>query len=214
VLEASALLPDISTFPAGVDTEIGEKGINLSGGQRARISFARTLYRDADITFLDDPLSAVDSHTCEHLWSKGVKKFLREGYSSSREKTVLIITHQVHLLNDCDLLVILDDNGSVKKTCKYNDLSKAELNDLFHENEAEKANDAIGSADRYSDSSISSVRGRSVTVESKKDDTIKDDNSKLLQDEDRKTGIVPFSVYLWFCKASNYSSSIPRIFIL
>lgn len=60
VLEASQLTRDIQSFAKGIDTIIGERGINISGGQKARISLARALYSEADIYLLDDPLSAVD----------------------------------------------------------------------------------------------------------------------------------------------------------
>ncbi len=49
---------------------IGDKGVNLSGGQRARISLARAIYNDPDIYLLDDPLSAVDAHVAKHLYEK------------------------------------------------------------------------------------------------------------------------------------------------
>ena len=54
-------------LPFRVDTEIGEKGVNLSGGQKARIGLARALYSDRDIYLLDDILSAVDVHVGEFL---------------------------------------------------------------------------------------------------------------------------------------------------
>lgn len=57
VLGSCALLPDLGILPAGDQTEIGEKGINLSGGQKQRISLARSVYTQADIYALDDPLS-------------------------------------------------------------------------------------------------------------------------------------------------------------
>lgn len=62
VIEACALIADLAMLPAGDLTEIGEKGINLSGGQKQRVSLARAVYQDADVYYLDDPLSAVDSH--------------------------------------------------------------------------------------------------------------------------------------------------------
>ncbi len=52
---------DLKMFPNGDNSEIGERGITLSGGQRARLALARAVYGDADIYLLDDPLSAVDS---------------------------------------------------------------------------------------------------------------------------------------------------------
>lgn len=62
IIEACALKPDLAMLPAGDLTEIGEKGINLSGGQKQRVSLARAVYQDAEVYYLDDPLSAVDSH--------------------------------------------------------------------------------------------------------------------------------------------------------
>ncbi|CAG8462760.1 17093_t:CDS:10 [Acaulospora colombiana] len=62
VIEACGLKPDIAILPGGDLTEIGERGINLSGGQKARISLARAVYARADVYLLDDPLSAVDAH--------------------------------------------------------------------------------------------------------------------------------------------------------
>jgi ABC-type multidrug transport system fused ATPase/permease subunit len=68
----SALKQDIEMLPQHVETEIGEKGIYLSGGQKARISFARSLYQNKDIYLLDDPLSAVDSNVGHTLFYSGI----------------------------------------------------------------------------------------------------------------------------------------------
>lgn len=57
-------------FPDGENTMIGEKGINLSGGQRSRVSLARALYYDAQIYLIDDPLSAVDTNVAKHIFEK------------------------------------------------------------------------------------------------------------------------------------------------
>lgn len=101
-IDAACLHADIASLPDGLDTEIGEKGINLSGGQKARISFARTVYRNADIYLLDDPLSAVDAHVGMHLFTKGICGALKG-------KTVVLVTHQVHLVGECDKLIVLLD---------------------------------------------------------------------------------------------------------
>lgn len=101
-IDAACLSADISILPAGLETEIGEKGINLSGGQKARVSFARTVYRNADIYLLDDPLSAVDAHVGQHLFTKGICGALKG-------KTVVLVTHQVHLLSACDKQIVLLD---------------------------------------------------------------------------------------------------------
>lgn len=70
VVLACALKPDLDMLPAGDQTEIGEKGINLSGGQKQRVSLARAVYNDAEIYFMDDPLSAVDSHVSKHIFEQ------------------------------------------------------------------------------------------------------------------------------------------------
>jgi ABC-type multidrug transport system fused ATPase/permease subunit len=57
-------------FENGENTVIGDKGVNLSGGQRARVSLARAIYNDPDIYLLDDPLSSVDARVARHLFEK------------------------------------------------------------------------------------------------------------------------------------------------
>ena len=70
VIKSCALKQDIDMLPDGDQTEIGEKGINLSGGQKQRVSLARAVYNDANTYFLDDPLSAVDSHVGKHIFEQ------------------------------------------------------------------------------------------------------------------------------------------------
>ena len=95
VVRVCQLEPDLQQLVNGLDTEIGERGVNISGGQRARISLARACYSNADIYLLDDPLSAVDPHVGKNLFSLCLQEMLRE-------KAVLLVTHQVSYLEKVD----------------------------------------------------------------------------------------------------------------
>ncbi|CAG2110995.1 unnamed protein product [Medioppia subpectinata] len=70
VVEVCALERDFEIFPFGDKTLVGERGVSLSGGQKARITLARALYRNSDIVLMDDPLSAVDTSVAEHIFDK------------------------------------------------------------------------------------------------------------------------------------------------
>jgi len=77
VIRVCQMESDINSFPHGDRTIVGERGMNLSGGQRARINLARAIYKDADIYLLDDPLSAVDSHVSRCLVDKCIFGYLK-----------------------------------------------------------------------------------------------------------------------------------------
>ncbi|RNC33396.1 multidrug resistance-associated protein, partial [Trypanosoma cruzi] len=66
-VRACQLESDLKLLAGGMQTEIGEKGINLSGGQKARVSLARAVYADRELYLLDDPLSALDAHVGERI---------------------------------------------------------------------------------------------------------------------------------------------------
>ena len=109
VLTACALEPDLATLPAGDQTEIGERGVTLSGGQKARVALARACYARANVVLLDDVISAVDAETGAHLMSQCVTGLLREAGA-----TVLFVTHHTHHMVDCDHVVQLAENGTIK----------------------------------------------------------------------------------------------------
>ena len=98
VLDAVALQPDLKQLPAGDLTEIGEGGINLSGGQKVRVSIARAAYADCDVYLLDDILSAVDVHVGWHLISRLVHGLLANA-------TVCLVTHHTHFLQEADQII-------------------------------------------------------------------------------------------------------------
>ncbi|KAJ6634924.1 Multidrug resistance-associated protein 1, partial [Pseudolycoriella hygida] len=110
VIGACALKKDLAMLAKGDQTEIGEKGINVSGGQKQRISIARAVYADADVYFLDDPLSAVDSHVGKHIFEQviGPNGLLAD-------KTRVLVTHGVTYLKQMDNIFVLKD-GKISET--------------------------------------------------------------------------------------------------
>ncbi|CAF1408906.1 unnamed protein product, partial [Didymodactylos carnosus] len=116
VLQICCLIPDIDSMAAGDLTVIGEKGVNLSGGQKARVSLARAVYEEADIYLFDDPLAAVDSTVAQSIFEDciGPDGFLKI-------KSRILITHQIEYLPKADHCVLLD-SGRVKGQGHFNDL--------------------------------------------------------------------------------------------
>lgn len=100
VLRATDLEKDLKQLPCGDLSLVGEGGISLSGGQKARVNLARCLYVDADIYLLDDPLSAVDVHVSAHIFENAVKDFLQG-------KICLLVTQQLPSTEDIDKILIL-----------------------------------------------------------------------------------------------------------
>ena len=90
-LEACALLPDLASFKHGDFSEIGENGIGLSGGQKARVALARAVYSRTKILFLDDPLSALDQQSAEWIVTRCLCGSLMEG------RTVVLVTHRTDI---------------------------------------------------------------------------------------------------------------------
>ncbi|XP_033761066.1 multidrug resistance-associated protein 4-like isoform X2 [Pecten maximus] len=108
VLKACALHKDMDMMPQGDSTLIGDRGVSLSGGQRARVSLARALYMDADIYLLDDPLSAVDAAVSRHLFENVIQGVLKS-------KPVILVTHQLQFLAEADEVLILKDGDCLGK---------------------------------------------------------------------------------------------------
>ncbi|EQC25093.1 hypothetical protein SDRG_17019 [Saprolegnia diclina VS20] len=111
VLDACALQSDLASLPAGDRTEIGQKGINLSGGQKARIALARACYSDADIFILDSPLSAVDAIVASEIFTKCFLGLLAK-------KTVLLVTHNPEIIESAAVArtLLVQDGRLIEST--------------------------------------------------------------------------------------------------
>lgn len=101
VIQVCALERDLELLPYADLTIVGERGISLSGGQKARVSLARAIYRRADIYLLDDPLSAVDSVVGKHIFDNCIKEFLKD-------KICILVTHQEQYLKASNHIVLMD----------------------------------------------------------------------------------------------------------
>jgi ATP-binding cassette subfamily C (CFTR/MRP) protein 4 len=114
VVRVCCLEYDLSLFPHGDNSLVGERGMLLSGGQKARIGLARAVYRKADIYLLDDPLSAVDAHVANQIFYGCIRDYLRE-------KCVILVTHQIQFLQDMDKVLLLE-KGKISPCHKFDKL--------------------------------------------------------------------------------------------
>ncbi|KAL2914282.1 hypothetical protein HK105_206228 [Polyrhizophydium stewartii] len=134
-IAAACLDRDLEILPNGLGTQIGEKGINLSGGQKARVALARAIARDADIYLLDDPIAALDAHVGKKVFDDAICGVLRG-------KTVILVTHQLHLLPKVDMVVVLDEGrivetGAFRELMAREDGALAEIMKDYHFDDAE-----------------------------------------------------------------------------
>ena len=112
---------DFKSFLDGDRTIVGDRGVNLSGGQKARIGLARALYRDTDILLLDDPLSAVDPAVGRHLFYRAIGDTC-----ITKKKTIILVTHQIQFLDApfVDQILLMED-GKILSSGRYSDLSQS-----------------------------------------------------------------------------------------
>jgi ABC-type multidrug transport system fused ATPase/permease subunit len=211
VLRDCALEVDIQTMPDGDLTEIGEKGISISGGQKARIALARALYSNSDIYLLDDPLAAVDAHVSHHLFHEVIIQL------KAKKKLVLLVTNAIQYLTAADRIVVLND-GSVVEEGVFADLAAAP-DSIFNamittynkDNESNK--DAIMRAKSLPDEaqegsgvddSVTAVAVHEGDVdavdEQEKSDPVR--GSKLIQEEERQVGNVNIKYYTGWLTAA------------
>lgn len=186
VIECCALKPDFALFPYGDKTMVGERGVSLSGGQRARVNLARAIYKDADIYLLDDPLSAVDTNVGRQLFDTCIKGYLRN-------KAVILITHQLQYLKDVDNIIILN-NGAKEAEGSYQYLRTTGLNfaSLLEEHAHEEQNESK-SVELQRMTSIQSMQSYNSEDEKNEPEEFK---------EHRSSGKVSNKVYISYFRAT------------
>ncbi|KAI0258755.1 hypothetical protein BC834DRAFT_974824 [Gloeopeniophorella convolvens] len=187
VIYQCGLEQDLGLFEAGDLTEVGEKGLTLSGGQKARVTLARAVYSSAEILLLDDVLAALDVHTAKWVVNKCFKGDLIKG------RTILLVTHNVALVSPiADYVVSLGSDGTI--------LSCGTVSDAL-------ANDKSLSAELAEEEAILEKTEEEIDGE-KPDENAKKAAGKLILEEEIAEGHVSWKSLQLFFKALGGKHSI------
>ncbi|XP_059612038.1 ATP-binding cassette sub-family C member 4-like isoform X2 [Phlebotomus argentipes] len=143
VIRVCALEKDLAMLPYGDATIVGERGISLSGGQRARVNLARAIYKKADIYLLDDPLSAVDTHVGKHIFDKCIKEFLKD-------KVCVLVTHQLQYLKDVNHAILMNV-GHIETSGTFKELKTSKSYSLLANAIEDGAKEAKGKTEAADD---------------------------------------------------------------
>lgn len=172
----SALKQDLEYFAGGLQTEIGEKGVNLSGGQKQRVALARAYYSQADVIFLDDPLSAVDVQTEKIL----VERLFLNAWI---DKTLIVTTHRLEALHAFSKVLFLQ-NGQVEAYGALSELKKSSpaFNQFISHLKTEHG------AEFSTSVAVASANGEKSVL-------------RITEDEERSQGAVESQVYIEYIKA-------------
>lgn len=183
VLEACDLSVDLSKYEDGDLTEVGEKGVTLSGGQKARLSLARAVYSPAQTLLLDDVLSALDAATSRAVFDKCINGEILAG------RTVILVTHHVSLVSSCAKKVVVLADGKI-------------ISDGLPQNLSPSAIEVISKVEHPEDLD-SSDQESNLTIQVSQDGNIQaaaeangKNPIKLVKDEDQAKGKVPIML-IW-----------------
>lgn len=195
VLEACALNDDLSILPAGDQTEVGEKGVTLSGGQRARIALARAVYQEKELYLLDDPLAAVDADVASHLLHKCILGAL--GHT-----TRLLCTHRTEYLEKADVVLLMENGRLVQAGPPSEILPLVQAVPKAWAEDGQESDPATAQ----------SVQTPEKTKEGL--DVEGSTSDRLLQDESKKEGAVAFHVYRAYWRAMGPGLALAILFSL
>ncbi|KAF2280888.1 P-loop containing nucleoside triphosphate hydrolase protein [Westerdykella ornata] len=200
VIDACALRPDLEMLPNGDLTEIGERGITVSGGQKQRMNIARAIYFNADIILMDDPLSAVDAHVGRHIMDNAICGLLKD-------KCRILATHQLHVLNKCDRIIWVDE-GRIRAVDTFDNLMASNegfqklMTMTAEEEEKEEEEEALEG------------EGGEEKKVAKKKKSKKQRSTALMQEEDRAVKSVAWSVWIAYIKAGGGLWVAPLVLLL
>lgn len=197
VIDACALRADLDMLPSGDATEIGERGITVSGGQKQRLNIARAIYFNSEIVLMDDPLSAVDAHVGRHIMDNAICGLLAD-------KCRVLATHQLWVLSRCDRIIWMED-GRIQAYDTFENLmaNNAEFKTLIASNAQEEEEEEEKNVNEDE-------------VEEEKKEETKHHGGKapagaLMQVEERATSNVSWGVYKAYIQASGSLGVAPLL---
>lgn len=209
VINACALEDDLKTFPAKDMTEIGERGITLSGGQKARINLARAVYANPETILLDDVLSAVDSRVGRHIIDNLFNGLLKN-------KTRVLATHQLSLIDNADRIVYLNGDGSIDVgTIAQLNKRNPNFRKLFEFNM-----EMSEKKDVYDVQGVNALNTENTESHDYKTDGLSDeqlnDIGRTIEDEERGTNSISFDVYKKYINLGSgiFKYSAAPVFVL
>ncbi len=191
--DSCALQPDLDMLPNNDMTEIGERGITISGGQKQRLNIARAIYFDAEIVLMDDPLSAVDAHEGRHIFDNAILGLLKD-------KCRILATHQLWVLNRCDRIIWME-GGRIIAVDTFANLmrSHAGFQQLMETTSVGDEKEAPQAAAHVVDGGEKKKRRR---------------GKGLMQSEERAVASVPWAVYSNYIRASGTILNGPLVVAL
>ncbi len=199
VISLCELKEDLKALVGGDLTEIGEKGVNLSGGQKARVAIARAVYNDSDVYIMDDPISALDAYVANNIMKNVLVSHLKN-------KTRILVTHAIQYLQYCDRIILME-KGKIRWEGDYQELMKQGFYNDFMLNKLkeEVINDhqiPMNKNDEQNeiDQIITLKRGNSEEMNNEKKEVKglvvkKEKIARITRDEDKEVGTVQMKVY-------------------
>lgn len=184
------LEPDLKLLPGGMRAEIGEKGINLSGGQKARVSLARAVYADRDLYLLDDPLSALDAHV-------GKRVLMDVLLGTLAHKTRVLVTHQLHLLSRADYIVVVGD-CTVRFVGSPAEFFSSPLSKEIVSQDAEQPHAEEGEEEVRCGPDSVPEKDKDAPIDVQQSDNA---NGAIMTLEEKAVGSVPWSTYMAYIHA-------------
>ena len=187
VLEICQLLSDLNQLPGGELTEISSNGQNISGGQKARISLARAIYKNADIYILDDPISSVDPINSEQIFKNVLIDYLKN-------KTRILVKHEMKNIEFFSKIIYLK-KGKIMFCGSYQELIKSNIYQVLLDEYSNENNLESHTSSKDLSNKLIKENSQILSMGHEKERIIK---GRLIKDEELTWGSINKNLYIKF----------------